>query len=71
MSDEWCPGVWVRGKNQCPCPRCRRIEEARSEYISANERVHRLHNQGADPIQIARAEIARERLAEQWQEAAS
>ena len=70
MTSEPCAGVWVNGRNQCPCDRCRRIGDTRSGYISANEQVSRLHNQGADPEVIAKAEEARERMGERWQEAA-
>jgi hypothetical protein len=64
-----CPGVWERLRNVCDCPCCRDVEQLRSNYISAVERVSRLSNQGASIVQIVAAEIVRDQAGEAWRAA--
>lgn len=66
-----CPGQWgFSGRNECPCAYCRTVAEARSAWITANERVNRLLNQGASDEMVQRAEAAREAAGARWQAAA-
>ena len=67
-----CRGIWMTGKNTCPCADCTEGARLRWAWISASEAVHCLHTQGAMQTEagimaIVRAEIARERAGAAWE----
>lgn len=69
MSDRegGCRGAWEGYSNACRCQGCRQMEQARSDYISANERVHRLERIGAEQGAIDKALQARTHAGKRWE----